>query len=111
MTCDSRLIHVCSDVIRHYDFSVLCGHRTREEQESAFDGGYSLVHWPHSRHNHTPSLAVDIAPWPIDWDDEERFIELAGAMIYAARERGIDLFWGGHWKNFKDRPHFQVEPR
>ena len=111
LTCDSRLIAVCCDVIRHYDFSITCGHRGREAQEDAYEAGTSTLPWPHSRHNREPSLAVDVAPWPIDWNNEERFIELAGALIYAARERDIDLTWGGHWKNFRDLPHLQVDPR
>ena len=111
LTADSRLIAVCSDVILHCDFSILCGHRTREEQEDAVEQGASLLHWPHSRHNRQPSLAVDVAPWPINWNKEERFIELAGALIYAARVRGIELEWGGHWRNFRDLPHIQVAPR
>jgi len=111
LTCDSRLIAVCSDVIEHYDFSIICGHRTREEQENAVDAGASMLQWPHSRHNRWPSLGVDVAPWPINWNEEERFIELAGALIYAARVRGIAIEWGGHWRSFRDLPHLQVDPR
>ena len=111
LTCDSRLIAVCSDVIRHFDFSVMCGHRTREEQEKAVIDKHSLLHFPYSRHNKYPSLAVDICPWPSLYSDEEKFFELAGMMFYAAAERGIHIEWGGHWETFRDLPHFQVDPR
>ena len=115
LTCDDRLVTVCSDVIRYYDFAVTCGHRTDAEQEELYAQGRTapgrIVTYKRggeSIHNTDPSCAVDVVPWPIDWSDHSRFIELAGAMLYAARVRGIPLEWGGHWQRFKDLPHFQV---
>ena len=111
LTCDSRIITVCSEVIGFYDFSVLCGHRGEAAQNAAYANHHSQLRWPHSLHNTYPSLAIDLAPWPIDWDDLYRFHELAGAMLYVARSKGIEMEWGGHWPRFKDLPHFQVPPR
>ena len=38
--------------------------------------GRSKLSWLESKHNCEPSRAVDIAPYPIDWDDRERFSHL-----------------------------------
>lgn len=109
--CDPRLVILCEDVIKVFDFTVTCGHRGREAQEDAVAAGASWVHWPHGRHNRTPSLAVDLAPYPIDWNNLARFEELGRLMKLAALIRGIDLTWGGDWRpERRDIPHFQVDP-
>ena len=66
--------------------------------------------WPDSKHNSIPSLAVDLAPYPIDWSDLYRFHELAGRMLQVAALFDIDMTWGGHWSK-PDMPHFQVRIR
>lgn len=98
------------------DFTVLCGHRSKDEQDAAFASGHSKLPWPWSKHNLFPSLAVDIAPYPIDWNDEARFIALSGevkrawgAMTDAAKQR-YDLSWGGDWVSFRDLPHWELRP-
>lgn len=108
-TCDERLQLVAHRAIQVIDFSVLCGHRGREAQEDAFEGGYSKLRWPHSIHNRLPSQAFDLAPYPISWTkaDEWRFIELAGVVLRAAHELGVPLDWGFHLWGW-DMPHFQI---
>jgi len=120
LTCDSRLIAVCSELIKHFDFSVICGHRSDAEQDRLYAQGRTapgpIVTYKRggeSIHNTTPSRAIDLAPYRhrVIWDDEGLFHEMAGALLYIAADRGVDLEWGGHWRNFKDMPHFQVPPR
>lgn len=117
----SRL-NTCSPVLQRLmkatieigpDFTVLCGFRGRAEQEAALAAGHSKLGWPKSRHNISPSHAVDIAPYPVDWHDEARFHELAdsvkrawGAMSDGAR-CGYSLTWGGDW-TFRDLPHWEL---
>lgn len=104
-----------NEVIKHYDFSVLCTTRSKEDQNKAFKEGRSKLKFPESKHNHYPSDAVDIAPYPIDWKDRQRFYYLAGLMIMCADKLGIKIRWGGDWNmdsNFKDQtfndlPHFE----
>lgn len=85
------------------DITVLCGHRGKAEQNRAFLDGNSKLDWPHSRHNKTPSLAVDIAPYPIDWKDREAFLVLRGFVL--ARAAALKLRVGViSW----DLPHYQV---
>ena len=62
-----------------------------------------------SKHNYSPSLAIDIAPWPIDWKDIERFKELAEVVKKAADTVGVAIQWGGDWKTFKDWPHWEIK--
>lgn len=112
-TCDDRLQRVMNRAISivpgNSDFTILCGHRGEEEQTKAFISGTSTVTWPNSNHNKTPSKAVDIAPYPIDWDDITRFNRLATYIFKAAMLEGVEIHWGGHWRNFKDYPHYEVK--
>jgi hypothetical protein len=94
--------------IKRYDFTVLCGHRGEEEQTRAYEAGNSKLRYPMSKHNSEPSMAVDIAPYPIDWDDIGRFQELAAIVLEEAALAKIPLRWGGNWKNFKDYPHYEL---
>jgi peptidoglycan L-alanyl-D-glutamate endopeptidase CwlK len=91
------------------DFTVLCGHREEEEQNKAFERGVTLVKWPNSKHNSLPSLAVDVIPYPLkSWEDLEEFAYMAGIIIATAKHLDIKIRWGGHFKNFKDMPHFEL---
>jgi peptidoglycan L-alanyl-D-glutamate endopeptidase CwlK len=101
-------------VIERTDFTVLCGHRGQAAQDAAYAEGKSKLKFPYSRHNVSPSMAVDVAPWPIDFKDIDRFKELGrivkeewNLMPESERLRYI-LEWGGEWKTFADFPHFQI---
>jgi peptidoglycan L-alanyl-D-glutamate endopeptidase CwlK len=116
-TCDERLQKLLNEAIKDVDFSVLCGHRPKDEQDEAFRTGKSSLPWPKSKHNGTPSKAVDVAPYPIDWNDTARFARLAGYLERIAKEQGIKIRWGGDWNRnwrtkdvrFIDLPHIELE--
>lgn len=115
-TCDFRLIEISEAVVVHFDCTVLCGHRSQAEQDAAFNDGRSKLRWPNSPHNVDPSRAIDIAPWPIDWNDIGRFRYFAGWMMATAAAKGIRLRWGGDWdrdtdlkdQTFNDLVHFEL---
>lgn len=125
-TCDKRLQDVMNKVITVFDFTVLEGFRGEEEQNRAYAKGLSQKRWPFGNHNATPSKAVDIAPYPIDWGDPEdrakaeaarqRFCYLAGFVMGVASDMGIVLRWGGDWdgdrdtrdEHFRDLGHFEI---
>jgi|688.fasta_scaffold115875_5 peptidoglycan L-alanyl-D-glutamate endopeptidase CwlK len=115
-TCDERLQRVFNEVIKHRDCSILCGHRGQAEQDEALRTGKSKLGWPKSNHNTLPSKAVDVAPYPIDWTDIDRFRLFAGFVLGVAAGMGIPLRWGGDWdgdgtnrdQSFHDLPHFEV---
>lgn len=115
-SCDARLQKICCRAIEIMDFTIITGYRTKEDQDKAIAEGNSKLPWPKGKHNKYPSLAVDIAPYPIDWSDTNRFILLAGIMLGIASVQGIKLRWGGDWdgnfnlkKNkFNDLGHFEI---
>ena len=107
-TCHFWLRQLFEAVIKDVDFSVICGHRGEEAQNEAYDGGFSLVRWPDSKHNAEASLAVDVAPYPIDWTDEGRFHYLAGWVMRTAKDLRVPIRWGGHFKDLADLGHFEL---
>ena len=115
-TCEKELQNLFNEVVRHFDCSVLVGYRGRNEQDTAYESGHSKVKWPNGKHNSNPSLAVDVAPYPIDWDDRERFIYFGGFVKGCAYQLGLPLRWGGDWDNdsqlsdnkFDDLVHFEL---
>jgi peptidoglycan L-alanyl-D-glutamate endopeptidase CwlK len=115
-TCDPELRCLFKEVIQHFDCSILCGHRGREEQDEAYHSKRSKKPWPESKHNRFPSIAIDAAPYPIDWKDKERFYYFAGVVKGIALKMGIDIRWGGDWdsdtevddQDFNDLPHFEL---
>ncbi len=116
-TCHPDIVAVCRELIKQYDFAVLCGHRTKAEQNKAFENGNSRLIYPQSAHNQTPSHAVDIAPYPIDWGNLMRFREMwhrFDALANLMRERGeieSEFEWGGEWNSFKDYPHIEIKEK
>jgi len=115
-TCRPELQRLFTEVIKHFDCTILCGHRTEHEQNEAFHAGRSKLKFPESRHNSSPSGAVDVAPWPIDWNDRERFYYFAGVVKGIAARMDIPMRWGGDWdddtrvhdQTFFDLPHFEL---
>ena len=94
-TCDERLQKVFNEVIKFVDCSVLEGHRGQERQDQLFDEGKTKVRFPNGRHNSDPSRAVDVTPYPINWQDRERQTLFAGFVIGVANQKGITLRWAG----------------
>lgn len=120
--CHGDLQMLFNEVIKHFDCAVIEGHRPQEEQDRAFHAGKSKLKWPDSRHNATPSMAADVVPWPVDWNDHRRFYHFGGfvrataAQLYQADEMIHRIRWGGDWdgdttwkdQSFHDLPHFEL---
>jgi peptidoglycan L-alanyl-D-glutamate endopeptidase CwlK len=115
-TCNKKLQEVFNEVIKTVDCSVLEGHRHQTRQDLLYKERKTKVKFPNGRHNALPSLAADVVPFPIDWDDRERFHLFAGFVLGTARHMGIILRWGGDWNRnwfvddnkFDDFPHFEL---
>ena len=56
---------------------------------------------------HVSGNAVDLVPYPINWNTISKFTTISKAMKQAAKELGVDLEWGGDWTK-KDYPHFEL---
>ena len=112
-TCDTRIRRVFERAIKivpaSSDFTILCGHRGEKDQNLAFEAGNSKLKWPNSKHNTSPSLAIDVVPFPIDWANIERFYKLATYVFKAAQMEDVPIEWGGHWFRFKDYPHWELK--
>ena len=115
-TCEKDLQRLFKEVVKHFDCSVLEGHRGQEKQDKYFNEGKSKIKYPKGRHNASPSMAVDVVPYPVDWDDTERMYYFSGVVKGIAISLGINIRWGGDWDgdtevqdtNFKDLPHFEL---
>jgi len=115
-TCNEKLRRVFNEVIKTVDCSVLEGHRDKDRQDSLYEEGKTKVKYPHGRHNEFLSRAADVVPYPIDWDDRERFHLFAGFVLGTAKQMGVLLRWGGDWNinwfvddnKFDDFPHFEL---
>lgn len=122
-----KLQIICNEAIKTVDFVLLDAQRGRAEQEKAYRGGFSKARWLQSAHNYQPGLAFDLAPWPIDWD-EEGFKKIAKTIGYYDVRQGdgrglaldlkIPLRWGADWdmdgawndERFLDWGHWELDP-
>lgn len=97
-----------------FDVTVIEGYRNKDRQDQLFAEGKTKVRV--SRHQ--SGFAVDLCPYPVDWNDKARFITLAEHMFAAAKELGVTIRWGGNWSrdnvhdkppsSFVDMPHFEI---
>ncbi|KKL25239.1 hypothetical protein LCGC14_2407280 [marine sediment metagenome] len=116
LTCDPKLQVLFLEVVKTFDCTVVSGHRDEDKQNSLLHRGLSKLRWPHSLHNREPSLAVDVYPYPIDWQDRERFHYFAGFVMGAADGFKYKIRWGGDWNKdwqvrdnvFDDLGHFEL---
>jgi len=115
--CDERLQALAEAVLQIHDCSVLTGHRSENAQNQAYVEGYSTIQWPYSKHNKLPSLAIDLAPFPINWKNTKRFYYFAGIVMGVAKQMNLPIRWGGDWdmdndlddSNFLDLVHFEIK--
>jgi peptidoglycan L-alanyl-D-glutamate endopeptidase CwlK len=119
-TCDFKLQALFHKVIMLRDCTIIEGHRDAERQNEMVRQGRSKLSWPDSRHNSSPSRAVDVGPYypgeGIPWDDRQRFIFFAGYVFGVADDLRIPVRWGGDWdsdltftdQSFHDLPHWEL---
>jgi len=115
-TCDKRLQKLFNEVIKHFDCSIIGGYRSNSEQEYFFKKGLTKLRGGESKHNLQLSQAVDVCPYPIDWNNHKRYILLAGYVKGIASQMNIKIRWGGDWdsdnimkdQTFNDLPHFEI---
>ena len=116
-TCDQKLQELFYEVVKHFDCSIIEGNRGEERQNKAYADGKSKVKYPNGKHNKFPSVAVDVAPYPIDWSDRDRFHYFSGFVLGVAKQMGMNIRWGGDWNQdtetkdnkFDDLVHFDIK--
>lgn len=117
MLCkDLRLL--VDEVIKFYDFSIICSHRGIEEQEMAYLTGNSKAHFGESAHSYLPSFAVDVWPYPAPYkqvkgvkqidDNSPEWEKMICTFKNAAKRLGIKITCGIDFKNFRDCPHIEI---
>jgi peptidoglycan LD-endopeptidase CwlK len=117
LTCHPDLQRVFNEVVKRWDCTVIEGARTVAQQEENMRRGVSQT--MASKHIPGPdgySRAADVAPFPVDWQDSERFRAFGGYVLGTADMLGVSLIWGGDWngnRDFKDQkfidlPHFEL---
>lgn len=103
---------ICQELIKKHDFSIVYGLRTPEEQAELYAANLTKT----LNSKHLIGRAVDIAPYPIDWNNTKRFYYLAGLFIATADSMGVKIRWGGDWdsdddlddQKFFDLLHFEL---
>ena len=122
-SCDLELQTLFNYVIKHFDCTIVCGERDKIAQNTAYAKGFSTVIYPNSKHNSSPSEAVDAVPWPIEWENTDRmryFIGFVKGIARMLKDYGYierEIIKGIDWDNdtvlkdtrFKDFPHFQLK--
>ena len=90
-----------------FPFNVAEGLRSQEKQLEYYRQGKSLT----KKGKHITGEAVDLYPLTMDRKkiDWNRFEELADLMFQVAKEMEVAIVWGGNWKNFVDKCHFEMK--
>jgi len=142
-TVDPRLQAIVKRAIEltEVDFTVLEGARSQKRQYELYAQGRSVaelrkagvpmsvlaqprlpkVTWVlKSNHFVDPETgfgrAVDLVPYPVDWNDVSKFNKISAAMFEAAKELGDKIRWGADWdrdgnpreRGETDSPHFEL---
>ena len=107
---DAKLVNALNELIKIMDVTIIEGVRSKERQEELLEKGATKVKYS----RHMSGKAVDLAPYPIDWDDRERFHYMGGMLI--GHQLGLKLRWGGDWdsdgeikdNSFDDLVHIEL---
>ena len=128
---DARLVSVAKRAIQitKQDFVIIEGLRTREQMMINYGKGRTsaqlAVHGIPAKYaqpklakvtwlnnpfasNHASGKAIDVVPYPVDWNDIGKFRTIYEAFQKAADELGVKIKWGGHFQKSKDYPHIEL---
>ena len=92
---DARLVNVLNEVCKYYDITVIEGLRSQERQNELVAQGKSKTKFG----KHVQGKAVDVAPYPIDWNARDDFHYLGGFVLGIATQMGVNVRWGGDWSS------------
>ena len=129
--CAEPIPQLFNEVIKEIDCTIVCGLRTTHEQQILYAQGRTMpgpivtncdgliIKSKHQLNNRDECTAVDVVPYPIDWNDRERFILLIGVVKGIASQMGIEIISGLDWdsdyvlndQSFFDLPHWELPPR
>ena len=109
---NTKLVNVLNELIKIMDVTIIEGLRTKERQEELLKRGATKVKYS----KHMEGKAVDVAPYPVNWDDRERFHYMGGMVRGIGQQLGTKIRWGGDWdsdgeikdNNFADLVHIEL---
>ena len=124
-----KLVKFMQELIKisPYDFKILAGVRTPEEQNKLYQQGRTTkgpivtkVDGYKQKSNHQPKFdgygyAIDIGvivdgKYKGDWKDFHYYQDLYDTAKKAGLLEKYGIEWGGNcWKSFKDAPHWQIK--
>lgn len=116
-TCHVDIQLIFGEIIKVVDCRVIEGARTKEQQRKNIAKGVSWT--MKSKHVERPCRAIDIIPYPDDWEDIERFKLFAALVFATSRRLKIPLRYGGTWsRNPTDKytgtradwAHYELRP-
>ncbi len=118
-TCHESLREIIYKAMEYqrFDIVVIEGHRSNERQDELKRQNLSKKSGGESKHNHMPSLAIDLMPSPnTKWEDIETFKRFGEFIIGVAAGLDILIRWGGDWdmdgktndQKFNDYLHFEL---
>tara|TARA_R100000234_G_scaffold46129_1_gene27496 strand:+ start:2095 stop:2475 length:381 start_codon:yes stop_codon:yes gene_type:complete len=110
---DVRIINVLNELIKIMDVTVIEGLRSADRQKELLAKGATKVKYS----KHMDGKAVDIAPYPIDWKDRDRFHYMGGMIRGIAKQLNVPIRWGGDWDSdgevkdngFDDLVHIEIK--
>ena len=102
---------------KYYDYTIpwMGGYRTSLDQYYIFKNGNSQLDGTTKKSYHQTGNALDIIPYKVDKTQEDKAFRYFTQLMFDEWQRGISagiykgiLQWGGNWRNFIDKPHWQV---
>ena len=110
---DTRLVNVLNELIKIMDVTIIEGLRSKQRQEILLKEGKTKTKFS----KHIEGNAVDLAPYPIDWEDRDRFHYMGGMIRGIAKQLNINVRWGGDWDSdgetrdnrFDDLVHVEIK--
>jgi len=88
-----ELVNVLNELVKIMDVTIIEGLRTEERQKELVASGASKTKYS----KHLEGKAVDLAPYPIDWEDRDRFHYMGGMIRGIAKQLNVNVRWGGDW--------------
>ena len=110
---DAKLVNVANELIKLMDVTVIEGLRSQERQNELVAQGKSKTKFG----KHVAGKALDLAPYPVDWEDRERFHYMGGLVRGIGHSLGVSVRWGGDWdsdgeikdNSFDDLVHIEIK--
>tara|TARA_R110002020_G_C16039174_1_gene753556 strand:- start:128 stop:505 length:378 start_codon:yes stop_codon:yes gene_type:complete len=110
---DTKLVNVLNELVKIMDVTIIEGLRSQKRQDELVAKGASKTKYS----KHIQGKAVDLAPYPIDWEDRERFHYMGGMVRGIGQQLNVNIRWGGDWdsdgeikdNNFDDLVHVEIK--